>query len=173
MVAAMKHLDDQLLARYRQHLTWPAPDRGRIAGVPIIELAIEQFAYRDDVGYDFELCCMAHPATAERWLFVRIDQWDPEIRRTSPDIDYCIPLAYDGASEGERLRWTIGFGGGWSDAAEVALLVFDRAWRDFFARVDDRVVFANPNARSGALLRIPDRHRNALDAFTRQTVHSA
>ena len=55
------------------------------------------------------------------------------------EIDYVIPLAYDGASEGERLRWTIPFGGAWSDTIEQVTLVFDERWRSWLSSsVHDR-----------------------------------
>ena len=39
-------------------------------------------------------------------------------------VDYCIPLANDGATEGERLRWQIPFGSTWSDTWQAGLVVF-------------------------------------------------
>jgi len=49
---------------------------------------------------------MADECGDNRLFFVRIDSWDPAYRKDvlAGQIDYCIPLAYDGASAAERLR---------------------------------------------------------------------
>src|SRR2546426_4408470 len=96
--------------------------------VSLIELPVEQFRYSPNVGYSFMLAVMAEEKTGRRLLFVRIDSWDPKAREAGEPVDFCIPMAYEGAPPRERLKWTIPLDGAWSDTREEGLLVFDADW---------------------------------------------
>jgi hypothetical protein len=91
---------------------------------------------------------LVEQGTDNRLLFIRIDSWDPRYRETNP-VDYCIPIAYEGASDRERLTGTVPFGEAWSDSKEDALLVFDATWREWFRSLSEGVAFSNPTAGLG------------------------
>jgi hypothetical protein len=135
--------------------------------VGLVMLPVEQFRYSRDVGYAFELAVLAEAGTDRRLLFIRIDSWDPEYRKQAApgEIDYCIPLAYDGAPEREKVLWTIPFGGAWSDTREEALLVLDSTWIAWFEKVETGLAFSNPGAESAAFMKIQDREAKAIRAF--------
>ena len=155
----MKTCSPAQFGQYRS--TFLAPDLHRkelIADdkVGLVYLPPDQFTYRRSAGYAFEVAAVAEQGTSHKLLFIRIDVFDPKERETSPP-DYCIPIAYDGASDRERLIWTIGFGGGWSDCREDALLVFDSDWIPWFRSLVDGVAFSNEEAESAAYLSFDDR----------------
>ena len=131
----------------------------------VVLLDPEVFLYRQEVGYAFETAVMESSEGGDRLLFVRIDAWDPVHRAENPQIDYCIPMAYKGASEAEQLRWKIPFGGAWSDTWEVGLIVFDERWRGWLRQVEGQLAFTNPGGSSAALFRLGERHQEKLEAF--------
>lgn len=135
--------------------------------VGLIQLPLEQFQYSRDVGYAFEVAVLEEEGTGRRLLFIRIDSWDPKLREAGEPVDYCIPMAYEGASEREQLTWTIPFGGGWSDAREEALLVFASDWADWFRGLQDGVAFTNPDTKSASFLRFGERERTPIENFCR------
>jgi hypothetical protein len=145
--------------KYLESFATPNPaDRSLIqAGrVGLIELRPEQFRYSRDLGYAFEVAAVAEEGAGRRLLFIRIDSYDPGLRAAGEPVDYCIPVAYDGASARERLTWTIPFGGGWSDAREEGLLVFESDWAGWFRGLRDGVAFTNPGAESACFLRLSE-----------------
>ena len=159
--------------QYRQYLetfTVPIIENARLiqdGSVGLVVLEEAQFKYCRTVGYAFEVAAMEEKDTGRRLLFIRIDSWDPEYRKNAGpgEIDYCIPLAYEGASEREKLSWTVPFGGAWSDTREEATVVFDERWKDWFAGLTVGVAFTNPDAESGAFLRFTEREKKPIDEF--------
>lgn len=162
--------------QYRQYLetfTVPIIENTRSiqdGSVGLVVLAEAQFKYSKTVGYAFEVAAMEEKDTGRRLLFIRIDSWDPEYRKHAGlgEIDYCIPLAYEGASEREKLSWTVPFGGAWSDTREEATLVFDERWKDWFEKLIVGVAFTNEGAESGAFLRFTEREKKPLAEFCRK-----
>jgi hypothetical protein len=148
--------------QYRQYLetfAQPAPaDRQLIqeGKVGLVFLPENHFRYSKNVGYSFETAALVEEGTDNRLLFLRIDSWDPQYRANAP-IDYCIPMAYEGASDRERLTWTIPFGGAWSDTTQEALLVFDATWREWFSCISEGVAFSNRGAESAGFLKFRGR----------------
>jgi len=166
----MKTCSDEQHTAYLATFFSPRPASRRIVrdgAVGVIELPTDVFHYSPDAGYEFEVAAMAAAGTGRRLLFVRIDYYDPQLRREAEpgSIDYCIPMAYDGASERERLCWTIPFGGAWSDTREEALLVFEEEWAEWLREVKEGLAFANPGGKSGAYLAFKGRALGPIDAF--------
>src|SRR4051794_12431404 len=100
------------LQQYHQYLetfSRPAPADRHVmnaAGtVGLVLLPETQFRYDKNVGYSFVAAAMVEEGTDNRLLFVRIDSWDPQYRENAApgEIDFCIPLAYEGASDRQRL----------------------------------------------------------------------
>ena len=136
--------------------------------VGLVELPLHQFKYSPDVGYDFALAAKVEEATGRRLLFIRISSWnpqDPHGRASDQGVDFCIPLGHDGASPRERLSWTIGFGGAWSDSREEAVLVFTPDWADWFRNLAEGVAIANPSGESACILRFGERERSVIREF--------
>ena len=167
-------VDTCTLAQYQAYLgTFTRPDPAsrsciQEGQVGLVVLPLHQFKYSPDVGYDFALAVKVEEATRRRLLFIRISSWDPQDpngRASGQGIDFSIPLAHDRASPRERLSWTIGFGGAWSDSREEALLVFGADWADWFSKLAEGVAFANPGGQSGCLLRFGERERSLIQAF--------
>jgi len=162
--------------QYRQYLeTFAVPDieKARFiqdGAVGLVMLEEAQFKYARTVGYAFETAVVAEKGTGRRLLFIRIDSWDPEYRKKAGpgEIDYCIPLAYEGASEREKISWTIPFGGAWSDTKEEATVVFDESWKDWFARIKRGVAFTNASAGSAAFLELGERERKPIEEFCKK-----
>ena len=155
---------------YLESLTAPDPARRRLVqdgNMGLIALEKNQFTYSPDVGYAFEVAALAEEETGRRLFFIRIDSWDPKYRAEAEpgSIDYCIPMAYDGATELERLKWTIPFGGAWSDTSEEALLVFDASWAEWFRQVKTGLAFANPGSQSAALMQLGERELGPIKTF--------
>src|SRR5437870_9686667 len=161
------------LEQYRQYLDTfavPSPaDRQLIADgtVGLVLLPEKHFHYQRTVGYSFELAVMAESGTERRLLFVRIDSWDPRYREAAApgEIDFCIPMAYPGASDRERLTWTLPFGGAWSDTKQEAIVVFDSTWREWLASLPTGLAFSHHGADSAAFLQFGPQERGAIEAF--------
>lgn len=70
-------------------------------------------------------------------LYLEVRAFDGKARQGADpsEIDWCIPMAYEGAPELERLGWKVGWGEGWSDSSPALRLRFDARWRPFFAEV--------------------------------------
>jgi hypothetical protein len=159
--------------QYRQYLetfTRPAPaDRHLMNGgtVGLVLMPASQFRYDKNVGYSFGAAAVVEEGTDNRLLFIRIDSWDPRYRETARpgEIDFCIPLAYEGASDRERLVWTIPLGGRWSDTREEAFLVLDSAWREWLQPISGGLAFSNPGAESGAFMPFGRPEAAAIQAF--------
>lgn len=169
----METCTKQQYEAYLESLTVPDPDRRRLVqdgSVGLIVLEKNQFTYSPEVGYAFEVASLTEEETGRRLLFIRIDSWDPKYRAQAEPgaIDYCIPMAYEGASELERLKWTIPFGGAWSDTREEALLVFDASWANWLRQVRTGLAFANPDAKSAALMQLGERELGPIKAFCQE-----
>jgi hypothetical protein len=135
--------------------------------IGLILLSAEQFKYDRSEGYSFETAVVAEQDTGNRFLFIRIDAWNPEYRAKaqSGEIDYCIPIAYPGASDRERLKWTIPMGGAWSDTTEKALVVFDSSWRAWFESLTAGLAFSSPGEQSGAFMNWSQHDLKDIRAF--------
>jgi hypothetical protein len=108
----------------------------------------------------------AEEGTGRRLLFIRINSWDPKLRKTAAGgIDFCIPMAYEGGSDREHLTRTIGFGGDWSDTREEAIVVLDSTWHDWLQSFSDGIAFSNPTAESAAFLSWGTVDWNSIRAF--------
>lgn len=159
--------------QYRQYLetfTVPNPaDRQLIADgkVGLVLLPESEFRYQRSVGYSFETAVMVEEGSDHRLLFVRIDSWDPAYRQAAQpgEIDFCIPAAYEGASERERLTWTIPLDGAWSDTKQEALVVFDSTWRPWLGSLAAGLAFSNAGAESGAFMEFGERELAAIQEF--------
>ncbi len=167
----MQTCTPQQYGQYLETFTVPNPaDRQLInqGKVGLIFLPDSQFRYDRKVGYSFETAVSVEEGTHRRLLFIRIDSWDPRHRETAAagEIDFCIPLAYDGASDRERLTSTIGFGGAWSDTRPEAILVLNSTWRDWFQTFSEGVAFSNPSAECAAFMRFGERERDAIRTFS-------
>jgi hypothetical protein len=164
----MKTCTPQQYRQYLESFTVPDPadrqliDNGKVG---LILLPESRFRYDPKVGYSFDTAVMVEEGTDRRLLFIRIDSWDPKNRETSAP-DYCIPMAYEGASDRERLIWTIGFEGGWSDAKEEVLLVLDSSWREWFRSFSKGLAFSNASAESAAFLKFRHQEFAAIRAFS-------
>jgi hypothetical protein len=84
------------------------------------------------------------------------------------EIDWCIPMAYDGAPEVDRLGWKVGFCEGWSDSFVAFRLRFDGAFREFFADVARvrKLVIAERGQVTASLVGQLDRNLSAIARFT-------
>jgi len=167
----METCTPQQYQQYLETFAVPNPANRQLINegkVGLIFLPDSQFRYDRKVGYSFETAVSAEAGADRRLLFIRIDSWDPQYRETAAagEIDYCIPMAYDGASDRERLTWTIGFGGAWSDTRAEAIVVLDSTWRDWFQSFSDGLAFSNPSAESAAFMRFGERERDAIRAFS-------
>jgi hypothetical protein len=165
---AIKTYSAKLRRSFEQELCFADPEQAFFANegeLGVVRLAAETFAYSTELGYAFETAVMAAPGGEARLFFVRIDAWDPAYRAQNPQVDYCIPLAHDGASKRERMRSEIPFGGAWSDTWEAALVVFDERWRGWLRRINGQLAFANPDGVSAALFRLQERNQRDLAAF--------
>src|SRR5262249_39725535 len=104
----MKTCSSQLHRQYLETFARPDPaDRHLMQDgkVGLILLLEKHFKYDRNGGYSFDTAAVVEEGTDNRLLFVRIDSWDPHYRETAGPgaIDFCIPIAYDGASDRERL----------------------------------------------------------------------
>ncbi len=160
--------------QYQAYLdTFTKPDPARrslIEGgrVGLLVLSPCEFQYSPDLGYDFALAAKAEESTGRRLLFIRISSWDPHDPRSRASgwpVDFCIPLAYEEASPRERLTWSLGFGGAWSDSREEALLVFTHDWAEWFRGLAEGVAFTNPDQPTACLLRFGKSERKVIEVF--------
>jgi hypothetical protein len=158
---------------YRQYLetfSRPAPTDCQVINegkVGLILLPEKHFRYDRNVGYSFETAVVVEEGSDNRLLFIRIDSWDPHYRETAGpgQIDFCIPLAHDGASPRERLKWTIPLGGAWLDTKEEAFLVLDSTWREWLSSLSQGLAFSNPGAATAAFMQFGQRELAALREF--------
>jgi hypothetical protein len=135
--------------------------------VGLILLPAKEFTYDKAVGYSFDTAVVVEEGSDNLLLFIRIESWNPQYRAeaVAGQIDFCIPIAYEGASDCERLLWTIPLGGSWSDCKREALMVFDSAWRDWFRPLSDGLAFSNPGAESAAFMNWRQHDFAAIRAF--------
>jgi hypothetical protein len=167
----MKTFTPEMLQKYLETFSQPDPETRSFIQedtVGVILLPETAFRYDRAAGYAFELAAMESEDGSQRILFIRIDSWDPKYRANAApgEIDYVIPLAYDGASDRERLSWTIPFGGAWSDTCEEATLVFTQdLWRDWFREIKTGLAFANPGGESAAFLKLQERDFKPIQQF--------
>ncbi len=125
---------------------------------------LNQFEYSADVNYEFETAVMEEEKTDCKLLFIRIDAYDPAGRETNKP-DYCIPLAFEGATDYQKLTWTVPFGGAWSDTREVVLMVFDDTWIPWFKGISKGLAFSNPNSRAACCMTYSAREQETISLF--------
>ncbi len=100
----------------------------------VLSLPASVFKWDEKLVYTGEFALRVNEATDEPLLFLRVLSFDPVVRREHPEIDFCIPMAYDGASENERHSWGL-WPGAWCDTREEFTLLFDGRARDRLGRV--------------------------------------
>lgn len=160
------------LEKYRRTFCAVERERGKILGdpsapLPVVMLPSELFPYERSRGYEFYVAGKTEKETGAPMLLINITSFDPEYRRRAQpgEIDFVIPLAYEKASERERLFWTVAFGGAWSDTRDDGVFIFDPRWGSFFSQARDRLGFANPGSASAALFNFKDRDKAKVAKF--------
>jgi len=101
---------------------------------PLLSLPSAVFKWDEKLIYTGEFTLRVNEATKEPLLFLRVLSFDPVVRREHPEIDFCIPMAYDGASERERASWGL-WAGAWCDTREEFTLLFDGQAKDWLGQV--------------------------------------
>lgn len=142
---------DADLARLRELVPEADPAWISKAGeVPLLEMPAATFAWDERMIYFANTGVFG----GELWLEVcAVDL--PARKDIDPrEIDWCIPAAYPGAPEIERLGWKIGWGEGWSDSKPVLRARFGAAFRDFFADAAraEKLAIATAGEKTASLL---------------------
>ncbi len=134
--------------------------------VPLLLLPPEAFRWDEKLAYGLDTDAKVERGSGRPLLFLRVLSWDPVARaRAEPgSLDFCIPIAYDGAGERERLSWTL-FAGAWSDTKDEAILVLELPWREWVVSVRDRIVLGERGRKTGSILTLGDREREPIQAF--------
>ena len=101
---------------------------------PVLSLPAPVFKWDEKLVYTGEFALRVNEATDEPLLFLRVLSFDPVVRREHPEIDFCIPMAYDGVSERERASWGL-WPGAWCDTREEFTLLFDGRGKEWLGRV--------------------------------------
>jgi hypothetical protein len=139
------------IARLRELV--PLADAAWIAkagAIPLLRMPATTFAWDERMVY------FANTGVADGELFVELRAFDgPGRKDLDPgEIDWCIPMAYPGAAEIERLGWTVGWGEGWSDSRCVLRLRFGAAFRELFveALAAKKLAIATEGEETASLL---------------------
>ncbi|MCI0342022.1 MAG: hypothetical protein L0216_12905 [Planctomycetales bacterium] len=139
---------------------------GEAGGTPLLLLPSEVFRWDERLAYGLDTDAKVERGSGRPLLFLRVLSWDPVARaRAEPgSLDFCIPIAHDGAGERERLSWTL-FAGAWSDTRDEAILVLEEPWREWVSGVQDRIVVGERGRKTGSLATVGEREREGLGAF--------
>jgi len=168
-----RSVSGELFASYKRLFTvvdggWTQVSKRGGSHLPVLSLPPEVFRWDPELVYTIDTDLKRHDETGEPLLFMRILSFDPRYRAAHPEIDFCIPLAYDGACEREALTWTL-FAGAWSDTRDEGILVFEREHAEWIARISDAVAVHERGRDTASKVSIGERERRAIDAFARET----
>lgn len=134
---------------------------GRAA--PMLALPSALFRWEPKLGYSVDLDVRVLSGTTDALLFLRILSFDPELRRSEPP-DFCIPMAFPGATRRQELSWTL-FAGAWSDSREEAVLVLDASHRRWAERLDGRLLVYEVGREAASIVSLGDREREPVGRF--------
>jgi len=126
--------------------------------LPLLSLPSAVFKWDEKLVYTGEFAWRVNAATDEPLLFLRVLSFDPVVRREHPEIDFCIPMAYDGASERERASWGL-WPGAWCDAREEFTLLFNGQAKDWLDQVlkESRFVLHGQGRKTASIITLTER----------------
>jgi hypothetical protein len=125
---------------------------------PLLSLPSAVFKWDEKLIYTGEFARRVNEATDDSLLFLRVLSFDPAVRREHPEIDFCIPMAYDGASERERASWGL-WAGAWCDTREEFTLLFDGQARDWLGQVleESKFVLHEQGRKTASIVTLEER----------------
>jgi hypothetical protein len=144
------------LARARALVVAADPAWIAKGAVPMLKMPATTFAWEERMIY----FANTGVAGGELWLEVRAFDGPARKDLDPNEIDWCIPAAYAGAPEIERLGWKIGWGEGWSDSMVALRARFDARFHDLFAEVvrTKKLAIATIGEKTASLLMQLDRN---------------
>ena len=171
-MASERHTCDEITFRRYLELftnvsrTWTGETRVSGRMLPLLNLPSGVFRWDPTLVYTIDSDFKIRVGTGKPLLFIRIMSFDPKYRANHPEIDFCIPMAYDGASETERLLWTL-FAGAWSDTRDEAILVLQEDLLNWAESISDRLVVHEHGKDTASIVNIGQRERQGIGGFVR------
>ncbi len=125
---------------------------------PVLSLPASVFKWDEKLVYTGEFALRVNEETGEPLLFLRVLSFDPVVRREHPEIDFCIPMAYDGASERERASWGL-WPGAWCDTRKEFTLLFDGQAKDWLDQMlkESRFVLHEQSKKTASIITLAER----------------